>query len=507
MEYAIEALGVSKHFGSLKANDNVTIQVEKGSVHAICGENGAGKSTLMNVLYGLYLPTGGSIKVNGRSVTFKTPKEAIDAGVGMVHQHFMLIDNLTVAENIVLGKETGTKLFFDRKLAIKQVEELAKKYNLNIDPRAKIADISVGMQQRVEILKALYRDCDILILDEPTAVLAPSEIRDLFESIRFLIKNNKTVIIITHKLDEVLEISNRISILRLGKLIDTVDSNSVDEISLTQMMVGRDVNLGGSARQDIADKSELLEVSGLHYKVGTHQHLDKLNLKVNSGEIVGIAGVDGNGQSQLIEILSGVIKHYSGSIKFSNHDLKHMSIRAIKELGLGYIPEDRHKDGLILDYSINQNMVLGIHYHQPYASKLGVIDFKAIQEFSDKSVEDYDIRIGHGDDLMNSLSGGNQQKVIIARELSTSPQFILASQPTRGLDVGAIEFVHNALVKARNNNQGILLISFELEEVLALSDRICVMSKGNVVGEFTKGNYDIDVIGKLMLGLKGDSDE
>lgn len=340
MEYAIEALQISKHFGNLKANDNVTIQVEKGSVHAICGENGAGKSTLMNVLYGLYLPTSGQVKIDGELVELKTPKDAISKGVGMVHQHFMLIDNLIVAENIVLGQETGTALKFDRKKAIKDVEELCKKYNFNVDAKARIDEISVGMQQRVEILKALYRGVNILILDEPTAVLAPQEIKELFESIRFLISKGKTVIIITHKLNEVIEISKRISVLRLGKLIDTVDTKNIDENKLTQMMVGREVNLGGRKRLDTKSIKTVLDIKSLSLSNRSHQVLNKLSIHVNEGEIVGIAGVDGNGQSELINVIGGNDKKYDGTIIINDTDIRKLSIRKIKANSLGYIPED-----------------------------------------------------------------------------------------------------------------------------------------------------------------------
>lgn len=505
MEYAIEALGISKHFGTLKANDDITIQVEKGSVHAICGENGAGKSTLMNVLYGLYLPTKGSVKIDGTVVELKTPKDAISKGVGMVHQHFMLIQNLTVAENIVLGQETGSPFFFNRNQAIKEVEALCTKYNFKVDPKARIDEISVGMQQRVEILKALYRGVDILILDEPTAVLAPQEIKELFESIRFLIKSGKTVIIITHKLNEVLEISKRISVLRLGKLVGSVDTESVDESKLTQMMVGREVILGGKARALIQSNKKVLEIKSVSLKKGSHHSLNQLSLHVNEGEIVGIAGVDGNGQSELINVVGGLDKNYQGEVIVNGVDIKKLSIRKVKENNLGYIPEDRHKDGLILDYSVSENMILGKHYKPPF-SKGCFIDFKMMDENAKKNIISFDIRTSSHESLASTLSGGNQQKIILAREIVDHPKFILASQPTRGLDVGAIEFVHNHLVEARNNEQGILLVSFELDEIMALADRLYVMHNGSVAGELKKEEFDIERIGKMMLGLEGKHD-
>ncbi|SJZ98090.1 ABC transporter ATP-binding protein [Anaerorhabdus furcosa] len=501
MTYAIEAINVCKYFGNLKANDDITIHVEKGTVHAICGENGAGKSTLMNVLYGLYLPTAGHIRINEEDVSLKNPKDAIERGIGMVHQHFMLIQNLTIAENIVLGQETGTKLFLDRKKAIKEVEELCEKYNLHVDPKARVDEITVGMQQRVEILKALYRGVDLLILDEPTAVLAPQEIEELFENIRLLVSKGKTVIIITHKLNEVLEISNRISVLRLGKLIGTVNTNEVDESKLTQMMVGRDVVLGGRERKETIKKDEVLKIENLSLTKGHHKALDEINIDVKSGEIVGIAGIDGNGQSELIEIVSGLLKHYTGEVEVNGENIKRKNVRKVRADGLGYIPEDRHRDGLVLDYSVAENMILGQHYHEPFAKNY-FLKFNAINDFAEQNIKDFDIRTMSKDSLASTLSGGNQQKIILARETCNKPKFILASQPTRGLDVGAIEFVHNTLVEARNNEQGILLVSFELDEILALCDRLYVFHMGKVVGELKKEEFDVEEIGKMMLGLR-----
>lgn len=503
MSYAIELKNISKHFGKLKANDNISIKITKGSVHAICGENGAGKSTLMNIIYGLHLPTSGEIIVNGENVHFKTAKDAIEKKVGMVHQHFMLVNNMTVAENIVLGKEPGSKLFYNRKKIEQDVLELSKKYNLEIDPRAKVEDITIGMQQRVEILKTLYRGVDILILDEPTAVLAPTEIEELFQNIRYLISQGKTIIIITHKLNEVLEISDEITVLRLGKKIGTVKTSEVDETKLTQMMVQRDVTLGGE-KINVDNNGELiLDIKNLSfYKKGAHSIKD-ISINVKKGEIVGIAGVDGNGQSELIKIIGGLYKHYQGSVKVNNIDISHLNVRKIKELGVGIIPEDRHKEGLILDYTIQKNLIFGKHYRKPY-SKNKIIDKKVLLSNLKIQKEKFDIRFSHDNSLASELSGGNQQKIILAREITEDTKFILASQPTRGLDVGAIEFVHNNLTNARNNGQGILLVSFELDEILTLADRIYVFHDGKVAGEVTKDKFNLDVIGKLMLGLKVD---
>ncbi|MGB4613422.1 MAG: ABC transporter ATP-binding protein [Erysipelotrichaceae bacterium] len=503
--YAIESIGICKYFGNLKANDDITIQIESGTVHAICGENGAGKSTLVNVLYGLYRPTAGSVRIKGKDVILNSPKDAINLGVGMVHQHFMLINNLTVAENIVLGQETGTPLYFDRKQAIKNVEELCEQYNLMVDPTAKIEDITVGMQQRVEILKALYRGVDILILDEPTAVLAPSEITELFENIKMLVSTGKTVIIITHKLDEVLEISDKISVLRLGKLIGTVDTKSVTESELTKMMIGREVLLGGSERLDTKKETEVFLAKDVKLSRDGRKLLNGINITVKSGEIVGIAGVDGNGQSEFIEVISGSEKKYDGEVIINNKNINSMSIREIKENSMGFIPEDRQQEGLVLDFPVNYNLVLGKHYLPPFA-KSHFLNFEEINKFSEKNVKDFDIRVPSIDAPASTLSGGNQQKVILARETVDDPKFVIAAQPTRGLDVGAIEYVHNFLVESRNNNQGILLISFELDELLSLCDRIYVMHKGEIAGHQNKEDFDLDTIGKMMLGLKGGLD-
>lgn len=502
MKYAIETENISKYFGENKANDQINIQIKEGTVHSICGENGAGKSTLMNVLYGLYLPTFGKIKVFGEEVSFHTSLDAIKKGIGMVHQHFMLIQNLTVAENIILGKETGSKFHLDRKKAVKDVEFLMETYKLMVDPHARIDEISVGMQQRVEILKALYRGANILILDEPTAVLAPQEINELFESIRFLISQGKTVILISHKLKEVMEISDEISVLRLGKMIGTIDRKDATKELITQMMVGRDVKLGGLPREKVKKQNNVLEIKGLNY---THEKVDKINhldLTVSSGEIVGIAGIDGNGQSELAELINGTVKPISGTMSINGKDPHKLSVRDIRKTGLGFIPEDRHRDGLVLDFTISYNMVLGYHHEKPFA-KRGFLDFKKMDEFTMANKDNYDIRMQQVNHHASTLSGGNQQKVILARELSRNPNIIIACQPTRGLDIGAMEYVHNALVSARNQGQGVLLISFELDELIALSDRICVMYNGSIVGEQTKGNYDIKTIGEMMLGLRG----
>lgn len=501
MDYAIETVGLCKRFPGVIANDDINLKIQKGKVHAVVGENGAGKTTLMNMLYGLYLPSDGEIKMNGKTVNLKSPNDAMAQGVGMVHQHFMLIPRLTVYENIVIGKEPGDWWAIDKKKAIREVEALSERYNLEIDPNSKVEELSVGAQQRVEILKALYRGVEILILDEPTAVLTPQEIEELFEAVRFLISKGKTVIIITHKLDEVMQISDQISVLRKGKHVATVEKTEVDVQALTMLMVGRDLKLGGKERKENQKKTELLKVIDLTVRNEQNiETLHQMSFCVNSGEIIGIAGVDGNGQTELVEAVSGLNQKYLGKVWFNQKDIQKFSIRQIRELGLGFIPEDRHKHGLLLKRTIDENMVLGQHYREPYASH-GVLNSAAITGYGKKMIEKFDIRTPGGFVDAGTLSGGNQQKIIIARELDKDPSFILAVQPTRGLDVGAIEFVHNTLVNARNEGKGILLVSLELEEVMMLCDRIIVINKGEIVGEVPKDKFDKNEIGAMMLGL------
>ena len=501
--FAIETVNLTKRFNDFVANNKINLKVTKGSIHAICGENGAGKSTLMNCLYGLYVPSEGYVCVNGVKQEFKTPKDAISCGVGMVHQHFMLIPTMSVCENIVLGQETGTIFKVDANKARQDVLDLVSQYGLSVDPDALIKDISVGMQQRVEILKALYRGCDILILDEPTAVLAPLEIEELFVNIRNLVKNGKTILIITHKLNEVMDLSDDITVLRLGDLIKTVKTSEVNEKELTNMMVGRDVFLGGKERVEVSNSHPILKVSSLSVEPSgiAGCSLKDVSFEVNSSEIVGIAGVDGNGQNELIETIVGLSSDYKGEIYLNNENINHLSIKEIKRKGVGFIPQDRHKDGLVLDYTIKENIILGQHDSSPF-SKKGLLVDKEISSFAVTKEKEFDIRCSGVESLASSLSGGNQQKIIIARELSTNPDLIVAMQPTRGLDVGAIEYIHNMLVESRNNNKAVLLVSLELDEVMSLSDRILVMNSGKIVGEVTKENFNKELIGKMMLGLE-----
>lgn len=500
-EYAVYMKNITKVFPRVIANDNVTFAVKKGEIHALIGENGAGKSTLMNQLYGLYKPTGGEIYVFGKKMDFKGPSDAIDAGIGMVHQHFMLVDNLTVAENVVLGQEPKKGILFDLKFARKKVKELSERYGLKVDIDAKIEDIPVGMQQRVEIIKTLYRGADILILDEPTAVLTPQETEELFEVLRALKNDGKTIIFISHKLKEVLEISDTITVMRLGKVTGTVKTSLTNEKELANMMVGRNVVLS-IERPTFTPGKTSIKIENIWVK--DNRKLDAvkgISFEIREGEILGIAGVAGNGQTELAEALAGLRKIEKGSYLFEEREISNLSVRELRELGISHIPEDRQKRGLIADFPVYFNLILSQHYKEPFA-KRGFLDFNEIRKYSHSLVKQFDVRPPDIDILAGNLSGGNQQKVILAREIGFSPKFIIVSQPTRGLDVGAIEYVHKSLINLRQQNATILLISMELEEILSLSDRILVMYEGRSMGEFENGELTIEEMGLMMAGKK-----
>jgi len=494
--------GITKRFPGIVANDRVNLDLRRGEVHAILGENGAGKSTLMNVLYGLYQPDEGEILLKGKPVHFTSAKDAIKSGIGMVHQHFMLIPVMTVAENIVLANEpTREGVFYDRAAADKRVAELSRSYKLAIDPEAKVQNISVGQEQRVEILKALYRAADVLILDEPTAVLTPQEAGELFEILRTLVREGLSVIFISHKLNEVLEIADRITVLRRGKTIDTVPREGATEEGLARMMVGRDVLLRVEKTPAAQEGETLLEVDDLH--VLDDRGLPAVNgvsLEVRAGEIVGIAGVDGNGQSELIEALTGLRKRESGRVVIAGREVDHASARSMLDAGLGHIPEDRQRRGLVLEFSIAENMQ--IHdYSRPPMARFGWIFPRRFIEVARRLIAEFDVRGGGPATKASALSGGNQQKVVAAREISRDPRVLIAAQPTRGLDVGAIEYLHRRLVEERDEGRGILLISLELDEILSLSDRILVMYEGEIVGEHGAEASE-EAIGMEMLGAK-----
>lgn len=493
---------IVKKFGDFTANDHINLTVHKGEVHAILGENGAGKSTLMNVLCGLYKPTSGHIELNGKEVIFHSPKDAIDMGIGMVHQHFMLIQPFTVTDNIILGVEPTKGLTVDKKTAREKVLELSERYNMKIDPDAKIEDISVGMQQRVEILKVLYRGADVLILDEPTASLTPQEIEGLMEIIQNLTADGKSIILITHKLKEITASSDQCTIIRQGKYIGTVKVADVNENDLAAMMVGRDVNFKVDKKEQEAGEV-VLEVKDIRAKdYRGVDILNGLNLSVRRGEIVGLAGVDGNGQTELVEILTGLRKAESGEVRILGKDVFNATPKQTFDAGISSIPADRQKHGLVLEFSNEDNMILQ-HFEEAPFAKNGFLDRKAIREHATALMEKFDVRPrGTEGAPSRTLSGGNQQKVIIAREVTNDKDLLIAVNPTRGLDVGAIEFVHKYLVEQRNKNRGVLLVSFELDEVMSLSDRIEVIFDGQITGSVAGKDADEKELGYLMAGGK-----
>lgn len=501
---AVRMENIVKKFGDFTANDNINLTVYKGEVHAILGENGAGKSTLMNILYGLYHPTSGKIFINGEETLIGTPQRAIDLGIGMVHQHFMLIPPFTVTENISLGMEDTRGIVLDLKKSREKILELSKKYGLSVDPDAKIEDISVGMQQRVEIIKVLYRGANTLILDEPTASLTPQEISELMDIIKSLTNDGKSVILITHKLKEIKACADSCTIIRHGKYIDTVDVKNTDENKLASMMVGRDVSF--TVEKEKREPGEVvLEVKDLcarDYRKA--EILKSLSLNVRRGEIVGIAGVDGNGQSELVEILTGLKKADSGSVTILGKNAFNVTPRQSFDMGITSIPEDRHKHGLVLDFTVAENLILQNFESFPF-SKNGILNNKNIEDHAGELIEKFDIRpCDSVKRAAGTLSGGNQQKVIIAREVTNDSDLLIAVNPTRGLDVGAIEFVHKYLVEQRNKDKAVLLVSFELDEIMNLSDRIEVIFDGKITGEVSGKDADENELGLWMAGGKKD---
>ena len=530
--YAIEMLHITKEFPGIKANDDVTIQLKKGEIHALLGENGAGKSTLMSILFGLYQPDSGIIKKDGKEVKITDPNVATSLHIGMVHQHFKLVEVYSVLDNIILGDEpikeynfsaknkvlngflkgfSKTMTFLnkhifkviDRKKAYDQVVKLSNQYGLFIEPNAKVQDITVGMQQRVEILKMLYRENDVLIFDEPTAVLTPQEISELMEIMKKLASEGKSILFITHKLNEIKEVADRCTVLRKGSCIGTVDVANVTKEELSEMMVGRKVQL-------IVDKTEakpkdvVLKVENLVMidKLHKTNAVNNVSFDVRKGEIVCIAGIDGNGQTDLVYGITGLEPIKSGKVYLNNVDITNLSIRKRNKVGLAHIPEDRHRHGLVLDYSLEQNLVLQ-NYFEDRFQKAGFIKFKNIRKYADDLIEKFDIRSGQGSiTVARSMSGGNQQKAIVAREIDRNTDLLIAVQPTRGLDVGAIENIHSRLVELRDADKAVLLVSLELDEVMSLSDRILVMHKGEIVGEFNPKEVTVQELGLYMAGAK-----
>ncbi|AEC01305.1 ABC transporter ATP-binding protein [Parasphaerochaeta coccoides] len=500
MSHAIEMLHIRKEFPGIIANDDISFSVNQGEIHALLGENGAGKSTLMSILFGLYRADQGTIKVKGREVSITSPNDANDLGIGMVHQHFQLVHNFTVTENIILGKEGG--FVFNAKEAAARIAGLSRQYGLMVNPEMVIEDISVGMQQRVEILKMLYRNADILIFDEPTAVLTPQEIDELMDIMRSLRDEGKSIILITHKLAEIKAVADRCTIIRRGTVIDTVDVASTSQATMAAMMVGRPVNFKVE-KKPMTPGAPVLEIQGLNVMNAKKiLGVKDFSFSVREGEIVGLAGVDGNGQSELIEAITGLRPVVSGSILLSGKDITPLSVRTRNEMGMGHIPEDRQKRGLVLNATVAANMVVKDYYHSPF-SRNGLLDQNAIVEYAQGIVRRFDVRSGEGiHSLAGMLSGGNQQKAIVGREISYDPRLLIAVQPTRGLDVGAIEFIHKQLISQRERGKAVLLISFELDEIFNLSDRIAVINSGELMDIVDTRSTDEHAVGLMMAGIK-----
>lgn len=498
-ENVIEMREITKIFGEFVANDKINLELRKGEIHALLGENGAGKSTLMNMLAGLLEPTSGEIVVNGKSEKLDSPSKAASLGIGMVHQHFMLVEAFTVAENIILGSEVTNKGVLDLKKANADILELSERYGLAVDPTAKVEDISVGAQQRVEILKTLYRGADILIFDEPTAVLTPAEILELMEIMKTLVKEGKSIILITHKLDEIRAVADRVTVIRRGKSIQTVGIEGATNKDLAEMMVGRSVSFV-TEKEEAQPKEVVLAISDIVVNENRGvPAVKELSLDVRAGEIVGIAGIDGNGQSELIQAITGLRKVKSGSIKIKGQEVVGLSPRKITEMNVSHVPEDRHRDGLVLEMMLSENIALQTYYKEPL-SKNGVLNYNQINSYARKLMEEFDVRAANEIVPASALSGGNQQKAIIAREVDRNPDLLIVSQPTRGLDVGAIEYIHKRLIGERDKGKAVLVVSFELDEILNLSDRIAVIHDGKIQGIVKPSETNKQELGILMAG-------
>ncbi|WP_227764901.1 ABC transporter ATP-binding protein [Zhaonella formicivorans] len=501
MSAFLQMKNIVKQFPGVRANDNVNFEVEAGEVHTLLGENGAGKSTLMSILYGLYQPTSGEIYLKGKRVEITSPKVAIELGIGMVHQHFMLIPALTVVENVILGMKSDKGAVLDLEGAAKKITALSRQYNMDIDPWAKVWQLSVGQQQRLEIIKALYRGADLLILDEPTAVLTPQEVEELFVMMRKLTQEGHTVIFISHKLDEIMTISQRVTVLRAGKSVATVNTKDTDKQELARLMVGRDVFLRFD-KKPCCPGQPVLEMQGVECLNNKGlKALKQLSLTVCAGEVLGIAGVDGNGQSELVETITGLRKVTAGTVKVNGQDVTNKPPREILEHKVAHIPEDRHKRGLVMGMSIKENVMLMSYYKKPFANGL-FLDWKYIENFAEELVEQYNVKTPGIEVLAKNLSGGNQQKVILGREISREPNLLIAMHPTRGLDIGATEYVHKRIIQERDRGCGVLLVSTELEEILSLSDRIAVMYGGEIMGIVDAKNANIEELGLMMAGTK-----
>ncbi len=505
-QYAIEMLGITKKFPGIIANDNITLRVKKGEIHALLGENGAGKSTLMSVLFGLYQPEEGIIKKDGVEVSIKNPNDANALGIGMVHQHFKLVECFTVLDNIIMGVEPNKFGFLQKAEAHKKVMELSEKYGLHVDPDALIEDITVGMQQRTEILKMLYRENEILIFDEPTAVLTPQEIEELMQIMRNLAAEGKSILFISHKLNEIMAVADRCTVLRKGKYIGTVNTKDTTMEELSAMMVGRNINFKVE-KEDRAPGEVILDVENVSVASKLHKNnaVKNVSFKVRRGEIICIAGIDGNGQTELVYGLTGLTPVNGGKITLCGNDITHAPIRKRNILGMSHIPEDRHKYGLVLDYTLEDNLVLQRYFEPEFTDKAGFLRRNNIRSYAERLIEQYDVRSGQGPvTTARSMSGGNQQKAIVAREIDKNPELLIAVQPTRGLDIGAIEYIHKQLVAQRDSGKAVLLVSLELDEVMDVPDRILVMYEGEIVGELDPKKTTQEELGLYMAGAKRD---
>ena len=503
-QYAIEMLNITKRFPGIIANDNVTLQLKQGEIHALLGENGAGKSTLMSVLFGLYQAEEGQIRKNGQPVKINSPNDANALGIGMVHQHFKLVECFSVLDNIILGVEDSKMGLLQREKARQKVLALSERYGLMVDPDAMIEDISVGMQQRTEILKMLYRDNEILIFDEPTAVLTPAEIGELLQIMKNLAAEGKSILFITHKLNEIIQVADRCSVLRKGKYIGTVDVAATDKAELSRMMVGRDVEFAVQ-KDDAKPADVVLDVQHMSVasKLSKKNAVNDVTFQVRAGEIVCIAGIDGNGQTELVYGISGLEPVQSGTVALCGQDITNAPIRKRSLLGMSHIPEDRHKHGLVLDYTLEDNMVLQRYFQPEFSTKLGFLRRKNIRAFAERLIQQYDVRSGQGSvTISRSMSGGNQQKAIVAREIDKDPRLLIAVQPTRGLDVGAIEYIHRQIVAQRDAGKAVLLVSLELDEVMTVADRILVMYEGQIVGQLDPKTATVEELGLYMAGAK-----